>query len=77
MKKGKPVGESTLVGYELDFGAPRNALAAANAANYQVAAISTRRVKKKVSHIVKPITNFVVTYVAASEDMIQCIMTRG
>jgi hypothetical protein len=67
MKKGKPVGKPILVGYMLDFGAPLNPAAAASRADYQIATITTKKVKKKVTHILKPITNFTVSYLAAND----------
>ena len=66
MKKGKPVGKPILVGYMLDFSAPLNA-AAVSRANFQAATMSTKKVKKKVTHILKPISNFTVSYVAAND----------
>ena len=66
LKKGKPVGKPVLVGYMLDLGAPLNPTAA-NRANFQVATMTTKKVKKKVTHILKPITNFTVSYVAATD----------
>ena len=67
MKKGKPVGKPILVGYMLDFSAPLNAATAASRADYQVGTMSTKKVKKKVTHILKPILNFNVSYVAAND----------
>ncbi len=66
LKKGKPVGKSVLVGYMLDFSAPLNP-AAANRANFQVATMTTKKVKKKVTHILQPITSFNVSYVPAND----------
>ncbi len=66
LKKGKPVGKPVLVGYTLDFSAPLNP-AAANRADFQVATLTAKKVKKKVTHILKPITNFNVSYVPAND----------
>ena len=67
MKKGKPVGKPVLVGYILDFGAALNPVAASSQSNYQVATMTTERVNKKVSRVLKPITNFTVSYLAATD----------
>ncbi len=74
LKKGKPVGKAVLTGYMLDFGAPLNPTAAANRANYQVATMTTKKVKKKVTHILKPISNFTVSYVPA-KDAVEVMFT--
>ena len=66
-KKGKPVGKAALLGFTLDFGSPLDPSAATDAANYQVDSVTTRKVKKKVEHILHPITNFMVSYSAASD----------
>ena len=67
LKKGKPTGKAVLSGFTLDFGVPLNSAAAANAANYQVDTITTKKVKKKKETILHPITNFTVSYLAASD----------
>jgi hypothetical protein len=66
-KKGKPVGKPILVGYELEFGAALNAAVATNQANYQFDTMTTKKVKKKVMHILSPIKGFTVTYLAAND----------
>ena len=66
-KKGKPTGKAILGGFTLDLGIPLNAAAAANAANYQVDTITTKKVKKKKETILHPITKFTVSYLAASD----------
>jgi hypothetical protein len=67
MKKGKPVGKPILVGYMIDFGTALNASAASNKSNYQVATMTTKKIKGKISQIPKPITNFIVSYLAAND----------
>ena len=66
-RKGKSVGKPILSGFTLEFGAPLNAAAAENAANYQVDTVTTKRAKKKKETIPQPITNFTVSYLAASD----------
>jgi hypothetical protein len=61
-KKGKPVGKPALTGYRLDFSTALNASAAANRANYEIATLTTKRVKKTVKRILHPIPNFTVSY---------------
>ena len=63
-KKGKPTGKAVLSGFTLDFGVPLNG---ANAANYQVDSITTKKVKKKTVQILHPITKFTVSYVPVSD----------
>ena len=67
LKKGKPTGKAVLSGFALDFGVPLNAAAASDAANYQLDTITTKKVKKKKETILHPITNFTVSYLAASD----------
>ncbi len=62
-KKGKPV----LAGFTLEFGVPLDSATASNPANYQVDTVTTKKVKKKVKHILHPITNLTVTNTAASD----------
>ncbi len=66
-KKGKPVGKAALSGFTLQFGTPLDPSAAANAANYQVDTITTRKLKKKVEDVLHPITKFTVSYSLAGE----------
>ena len=61
-KKGKPVGKPALTGYTLDFNTALNASAAANRANFEIATLTTKRVKKTVERILHPIANFTVSY---------------
>jgi uncharacterized delta-60 repeat protein len=65
-KKGKPTGKAVLTGFTLDFGVALNA-SAANAANYQVDTVTTRKVKRKKETILNPISKFTVSYLPASD----------
>ena len=65
-KKGKPTGKAVLSGFTLDLSVPLNA---ASAANFQVDTITTKKVKKKTVHILRPITKFTVSYGAASDSV--------
>ena len=58
-------GKAALTGFTLDFGGPLDVSAAGDAANYQVDTVTTKKVKKKVEHILHPITKFTVSYSAA------------
>ena len=69
-KKGNPAGKAVLSGFTLDFGVALNSVAAENAANYQVVTVTTKKVKKKNKTILHPLTNFTVSYLAAS-DVVQ------
>jgi hypothetical protein len=66
-RRGKPTGKAVLIGFTLDFSGPLSSADAANAANYQVDTVTTRRVKKKTQIIAHPITNFTVSYVTAAD----------
>jgi ELWxxDGT repeat protein len=66
-RKGKAVGKPVVAGFTLDFNVPLDAAAASNPAHYQVDTLTTGRVKGKVKHILHPITNFTVSYAAASD----------
>ncbi len=67
-KKGKPTGKAGLTGFTLDFGVALDA-SATNAADYQVDAATTRKVKGKKLTILHPITNFAVSYLPASNSV--------
>ena len=67
LKRGRPAGKPVLTGFILDFGVPLNSNAASNPANYQVDTVTSKKVKKVVEHILRPIANFNVTYTAASD----------
>ncbi len=66
-KHGKPTGKAVLSGFTLDFGVPLNTASASSAASYQVATVSTKRVKKQIETILHPIKKFTVSYVAAND----------
>jgi hypothetical protein len=68
-KRGKPVGNSSLAGFAFDFSEPLNPSSAGNTANYQVDAVTTKRVKKMVKQILHPITSFAVSYSAVSDSV--------
>ena len=74
-KKGKPVGKAVLTGFTLDFGTPLDATAANDPANYQVETRSTRKVKKKLEHILHPISGFTVSYDAV-DDAVTITLAR-
>ncbi len=66
-KKGKPTGKPILTGFALDFSAPLNQGNASNRGNYQLDNVTTKKVKKKKTIVLKPITAFRVSYSAGSE----------
>ena len=66
-KKGEPTGKAVLAGFTLDFSVPLNSSAAANGALYEVDTVIRKKLKKRRETILRPITNFVVSYVAASD----------
>ncbi len=68
-KKGKPVGKAVLTGFSLTFNTALNQTAAANAGNYQLDTVTTKKVKKKTTTILHPITRFTVSYVAATDTV--------
>jgi hypothetical protein len=67
--KGKPVGKAILTGFSLTFNAALNSGAAKIPGNYQLDNVTTKKVKKKVTTILKPITKFTVSYVAATDTV--------
>jgi hypothetical protein len=69
-KKGKPHGKPVLAGFTLDFGVPLSSATASNPANYRVNTMTIKRVKKVVEHILHPITDFTVAYIAASDAVV-------
>jgi Right handed beta helix region len=68
-KKGKPVGKAMLTGFTLDFGTPLDATAADDPAHFGVETLSTRKVKKKLEHILHPISGFKVSYDAVGDSV--------
>jgi RHS repeat-associated protein len=68
-KKGKPTGKAVLTGFSLTFSEPLNPATATNRLEYQLANVTTKKVKKKTTTILKPITNFTVSYNASSETV--------
>ena len=68
-KKGKPTGKPILTGFDLTFSAPLNAASATSTVNYQLDTVTTKKVKKKVTTILHPITKFTVSYSAASDSV--------
>jgi ELWxxDGT repeat protein len=67
-KRGRPVGKPVLAGYTIEFSTKLNASTAGSIGNYQVDSVSTRRVKRQVEQIVRPI-GFTVSYDEASESV--------
>jgi hypothetical protein len=66
-KKGKPVGKAVLTGFSLIFSEPLNPATTTNRSDYQLASVTTRKVKKKVVTILHPITKFTVSDDAAKD----------
>ncbi|MFI5456862.1 MAG: ELWxxDGT repeat protein [Isosphaerales bacterium] len=67
-KRGKPVGKPVLAGYTIEFNTKLNASSATDTGNYQVDSVNTKRVKRQVEPILRPI-GFTVSYDAASESV--------
>jgi hypothetical protein len=67
LKRGKPVGKAVLAGFTIRFNLPLDA-AATRPGNYQLDAVKTTRVRKKLVRILQPITNFSVTYSPAADS---------
>jgi hypothetical protein len=68
-KKGKPVGKAVLTGFTVDFSAPLNQASATNRLNFQLGTVTTKKVKKKVTTILHPITNFTVSYIPSTDSI--------
>jgi hypothetical protein len=66
-RKGKSTGKSVLDGFLLRFDVPLSATAATNPAQYQLDTVTTKKVKKVIEHVVRPITKFTVNYQAATD----------
>ena len=69
LKKGKPVGPAVLTGFSLTFSTSLNQAAASNRGYYQLDSVTTKKVKKKTTTILRPITGFTVSYVAATDTV--------
>ena len=67
-KKGKPIGKATLVGFQLNFNTAMNPGTAGSAANYQLNMITTKKVKKKIQQVLKPV-GFQVSYNAGNNSV--------
>ena len=68
-KKGKPVGKAVLTGFAIEFSAPLNQASATNRLNFQLDTVTTKKVKKKVTTILHPITKFTVSYIPATDSV--------
>jgi Carboxypeptidase regulatory-like domain len=68
-KKGKPVGKAVLTGFSLTFSEPLNAATAKNRGDYQLATVTTKKVKKKLTTILHPISKFTVSYNLANDSV--------
>ena len=68
-KKGKATGKPVLTGFAFHFSGALDPGAASNPANYQVDLVTTRKVKKKVQHILHPLSGFTVSYSPASDSV--------
>ena len=69
MKKGKPVGPAVLTGFTLTFNTSLNQSTATNRGNYQLATVTTKKVKKKTTTILHPIAGFIVSYITATDTV--------
>jgi hypothetical protein len=68
-KKGKPVVKAGLSGFRIGFNAPLIATTAIDPADYQVDVLVTRKARRKVEKILRPIANFQVSYNAGAETV--------
>ena len=68
-KRGKPVGKPVLIGFTLDFNMPLNVAAVSDPNNYEVDAVTTRKVKKNLDRILVPIKSFSATYEPANDSV--------
>ena len=62
LKHGKPTGKPLLVGFTIDFSTKLNARVQTLATNYQVDAITTKKVKKKTVTKIQALNDFSVSY---------------
>jgi hypothetical protein len=65
----KAVGKVTLAGFSFSFNEAINSSTAMHAANYQIAYLTTKKVKRKTTEVLHPITSFSAAYDAASESV--------
>ncbi len=64
---GKPTGKPILTSFAFDFSAPIYQASATNPGNHQFDNVTTKKLMKRTTIILKPITKFAVTYSAGSE----------
>ena len=69
LKHGKPAGKPMLVGYMIDFSGKLNASSAELATNYQIDALTIKKVKKQNVTSLQPLNGFTVSYNDASESV--------
>jgi hypothetical protein len=70
-KKGKPVGKAVLTGFALDYSTAMNRTNAGNSLDYQIAFVTTKRVKRKTVTVLNPVrfstsysaSNYIVTLI--------------
>ena len=68
-KRGKPVGKPVLTGFTLDFNMPLSLAAVSDPGNYEIDTVTTKKVKKNLDRILKPIKSFTVTYEPANNSV--------
>jgi hypothetical protein len=68
-KHGKPVGKPVLTGFTLEFNTPLSVAAVSDPGNYEIDAVTTKRVKKNLDRVLKPIKSFTVTYEPANNSV--------
>ena len=69
LKHGKPTGKPMLVGYMIDFSGKLNASSADLPTNYEVAALTTKKMKGKNVTSLQALNGFTVSYNDASETV--------
>ena len=69
LKHGKPTGKPMLVGYMIDFSGKLNAPSADLPTNYEVAALTTKKMKGKNVTSLQALNGFTVSYNDASETV--------
>ena len=68
-KRGKPAGKPVLMGFALEFNMPLNAAAASDSANYEIDSETTKKVKKTLDRILKPVDDFTVSYLPSTNSV--------